>query len=296
MNGAEAPCVALKALDHLWFQVTGTLCNLSCTHCFISCHPRNDAFGFLSIETVRRYLAESLELGVKEYYFTGGEPFLHPKMAEILEETLRLGPATVLTNATTLRAPLVDRLRAAAEESRYSLEIRVSIDGPDAETNDPIRGEGAFAAAMRGVGLLAQAGFLPILTAVQTWEDRETPSKLRAFEAALRAAGCSRPRVKIIPTLRIGMEETRTRGYREEERVTAEMLEGYDVDQLICSHSRIVTDRGVAVCPILIEAPGAHLGRTLAEAVHPFALSHRACYTCYQHGAICSNPGASSPE
>jgi len=149
---------------------------------------------------------------------------------------------------------------------------------------------------MRGIGLLSQAGFLPILTAVQTWEDRETPSRLRAFESALRAAGCSRARVKIIPTLRIGMEERRNRGYREDERVTEEMMEGYDLDQLLCSRGRMVTDRGVAVCPILIEAPGAHLGRTLREACVPFPLGHRVCSTCWLHGAICSNPGGVSPE
>lgn len=296
MTAARAPLVELAALDHLWFQVTGTLCNLSCSHCFISCHPGNHRFGFLGLETVRRFLAESVALGVKEYYFTGGEPFLHPQMVEILEETLRIGPATVLTNGTVFREPAVRRMADAAERSRYSLEVRVSIDGPDPETNDPVRGTGTFEEAMRGVALLSRAGLLPIVTAVQTWEDSETPRVLRRFEEALRSAGCARPRVKVLPVLRIGMEEKRTRGYRDDERVTPEMLEGYDRDQLICSHSRMVTDRGVAVCPILIEAPDAHLGRTLAEARRPFALGHRACHTCWLHGAICSNPGSRSPE
>jgi len=288
-----APLVALKSLDQLWFQVTGTLCNLACHHCFISCHPQNHAFGFLDLATVRRFLDESIPLGVKEYYFTGGEPFLHPQIAEIVEETLRIGPATVLTNGTVFRSAVIERLARAAAASRYSLELRVSIDGHNPATNDPVRGEGTFASAMRGVSQLCEAGFLPILTAVQTWKDRETPARLRAFEAALRAAGCSRPRVKILPTLRIGMEEKRTRGYGDDEIVTEEMMAGYDEDRLICSHSRVVTDRGVAVCPILIEAEGAHLGSTLEDALVPYPLRHRACSTCYQFGAICSNPGSS---
>jgi hypothetical protein len=50
-----------------------------------------------------------------------------------------------------------------------------------------------------------------------------------------------------------------------------------------------VTDRGVHVCPILIELPDSLLGQTLAESLRPFALAHGACTTCYQHGAICSN-------
>ena len=42
-----APFVALSHLDDLWFQVAGTLCNLTCRHCFISCSPHNHSFGFL---------------------------------------------------------------------------------------------------------------------------------------------------------------------------------------------------------------------------------------------------------
>ena len=43
-------------------------------------------------------------LGVREYYFTGGEPFLNPEFMAILESALRRGPATVLTNGTLIHA------------------------------------------------------------------------------------------------------------------------------------------------------------------------------------------------
>ena len=36
---SDLPLVNISHLDHLWFQVAGTLCNLTCTHCFISCSP-----------------------------------------------------------------------------------------------------------------------------------------------------------------------------------------------------------------------------------------------------------------
>jgi hypothetical protein len=54
-----APRVYLGQLDQLWFQLTGTLCNLTCTHCFISCSPANKSFGFLEYERVVAALAES---------------------------------------------------------------------------------------------------------------------------------------------------------------------------------------------------------------------------------------------
>lgn len=289
------PLVSIGALDTLWFQVGGTLCNLSCSHCFISCNPGNDSFGFLSLESVRERLRESIALGVKEYYFTGGEPFLNKAMVSILRETLALGPASVLSNGTVFRERLVEELAEIAAGSRYSLELRISLDGFTREMNDPIRGPGTFDAALRGVDLLVQRGFLPVITVVQTWPDAQTLAVLEGFQRTLRARGYDRPRIKMIPTLRIGMEATRSGGYSAEERITAEMLEGYDQGQLLCSHGRIVTDRGIAVCPILIESPEAILGQSLAESLRPFPVVHPVCLTCYLHGAICSNTGASLP-
>ena len=284
------PKVELAHLDELWFQVAGTLCNLTCNHCFISCSPHNKSFGFLSLAEVERRLVESASLGVKEYYFTGGEPFLNRDMVAILIATLRYGPATVLTNATVLKSAWLKTLADAEADSPYSLEFRVSIDGFSPETNDPIRGEGTFDRAMQGIALLVEHGFLPIITAARTWPDEQDHRVVAMFIETLQRAGYTRPRLKILPTLRIGAEANRTGSYLPDERVTRAMLDGFDERQLICHHSRIVTDRGVYVCPILIDSPQARLGESLAESQRPYALSHGACFTCYQYGAICSNP------
>lgn len=289
------PTIELTHLDHLWFQISGTLCNLTCHHCFISCSPTNDSFGYLSLSDVKRRLEESVSLGVKEYYFTGGEPFLNPQMVAILIETLRYGPATVLTNGTVLKDQWLEELRTAESASPYSLEFRVSIDGFSPETNDPIRGEGTFQRAMTGVKKLVDFGFLPIITAIRTWPDAEDQQTISQFVDVLKAIGYSRPRLKILPPLQIGAEADRTHGYRNSQRVTRRMMKGFDASQLVCEHSRVVTDRGIYVCPILIESPDANLGDTLAASTRPYPLSHGACTTCYQYGAICSN-ASSTPR
>jgi molybdenum cofactor biosynthesis enzyme MoaA len=287
---SSAPAVVLAHLDDLWFQITGTLCNLTCRHCFISCSPHNHEFGFLDLETVRRHLDESVQLGVKEYYFTGGEPFLHRDMVAILEMTLAYGPATVLTNGTVFKDEWLQRLAQAEAASLYSLEFRVSIDGFTPQSNDPIRGEGTFDRALRGVRQLLEHGFLPIITVARVSDEEDDGQLFAGFVELLRGQGYSRPRVKILPTLRLGAEENRQRGYSAEEYVTKEMMDGFDQGQLICNHSRIVTDRGVFVCPILIEAADARLGSTLHESLAAYPLRHRACFTCYQYGSICANP------
>jgi AdoMet-dependent heme synthase len=284
-----APAVDLTHLDDLWFQVGGTLCNLECRHCFISCSPHNHTFGFLSLEQVRQVLKDSVSLGVKEYYFTGGEPFLNRDMTAILEMTLQFGPATVLTNGTVFKDAWLERLRKAEEASLYSLEFRVSIDGYTAEENDLIRGPGTFDRAVRGVRQLVGHGFLPIVTVTRVRDEQNEGELFEGFARLLQAHGYARPRIKILPILRIGAEAERGRAYEAEERVTPEMMTEYDPGRLICSHSRVVTDRGVFVCPILIEAADARLGATLHESLGAYPLRHHACYTCYQHGALCAN-------
>lgn len=290
---SEAPKVALRALDQLWFQVSGTVCNLRCAHCFISCSPENDSFWFMSREEVRRSLEESVGLGVKEYYFTGGEPFMNREMLGILEDTLALGPATVLTNATLLPQRTVDALARISAASPYSLELRVSLDGVTAEMNDAIRGEGTFDRAMVAVARLVAAGFLPIITTMQSWEDSETEDILGAFRQLLADVGCDRARLKILPPLRIGAEAERDRPYSGAEHVDQEMMEEYPSEQLLCSSARLVTASGVWACPILLDYPSGRLGDTLTEAVEaPAVLAEQACYTCWVNGAICSNmPG-----
>lgn len=286
---SRSPKVPLHALDALWFQVGGTICNLWCTHCFISCSPKNHAFDFLSRAYVRRYLEESVSFGVKEYYFTGGEPFMNRDMLGILEDTLQYGPASVLSNGLLITSKVAATLRQFANASLYTLELRISLDGFTPETNDPIRGEGTFVRALEGVKNLVEAGFLPIITCMQSWPEHEHEHVLAGFQNVLRGIGYTRPRIKILPQLRLGREAERERSYTAAEFVTPEMMIGYNEHLLLCSSSRIVTNRGVYVCPILIEKPDANLGDTLQEAVSPYPLRHQACYTCYLSGAICSN-------
>lgn len=292
MDRPEAPRVPLSHLDELWFQVGGTRCNLTCSHCFISCSPHNKSFGFLSLATVDQYLREASKLGVREFYFTGGEPFLNVEMVAILKRTLEFGPATVLTNGTVLRKEWLEELAEAEKQSGYSLEFRISIDGPTAETNDPIRGEGSFERIVAGLRLLVDAGFLPILTATRVWKDEEHAATLEQFRELLLSVGCRQPRIKILPTLQLGAEATRTEGYSPSARLTMQELEGFDTRQLVCEHSRIVTDRGVYVCPLLIESQSSYHGERLIDSLGDAVLSEGACTTCYQFGALCANPSS----
>ena len=177
----QYPSLDIQALDYLWFQVAGTLCNLKCHHCFISASPTNNKFGFLSLESIRQKLEESVRYGVKEYYLTGGEPFINEEMVPIIRATMQYGPATVLTNAIPITQDMAFELAQIEDDSIYSLEFRVSLDGFTPGMNDAIRGRHSFRRTIEGIRRLVNAGFLPIITTVQTWPD-----------SALNPTRCSR--------------------------------------------------------------------------------------------------------
>jgi AdoMet-dependent heme synthase len=284
---STAPRVELKSLDTLWFQVGGTVCNLACTHCFVSCSPTNHTHELMSLAEVKRYLDEAVRLGVREYYFTGGEPFLNPEMEAILEATLAVGPATVLTNGLLLDPARCARLKALADAADYSLDLRVSIDGFDAGSNDPIRGAGTFARILGGVRNLHEAGLNPVITVTEVCREAATDPGKEKFFALLRSMGLERPRLKILPVFQIGAEAERGGSYEAWQRLREGDVPEEGWDHLQCSSCRMVTDQGVWVCPILVNEPAAKMGETLADSLTDFPLEHPACWTCHVYGVSC---------
>lgn len=286
-SALAAPRVELKSLDTLWFQVGGTVCNLACTHCFVSCSPTNHTHEFMTLGEVERYLGEAARLGVREYYFTGGEPFLNPDMEAILAATLAVGPATVLTNGLPLDPARCARLKALADASDYSLDLRVSLDGYDAASNDPIRGAGTFEHILEGVRNLHEAGLNPVITVTEVCEDAGTSAGKERFFELLRALGIARPRLKILPVFRIGAEAERAGAYESWQLLREGDVPEAGWDHLQCSSCRMVTDQGVWVCPILVNEPSAKMGEALADTLGSFALDHPACWTCHVFGVSC---------
>jgi sulfatase maturation enzyme AslB (radical SAM superfamily) len=307
-TASAPPEVALRSLDTLWFQVGGTVCNLACTHCFISCSPTNHTHEMMRLEQVQAYLREAVELGVKEFYFTGGEPFLNPDMEAILAATLAIGPASVLTNGLLLDAARCARLAALAGASTYSLDLRVSLDGYDAASNDAVRGAGTFARVLAGLRNLAAVGLNPVVTVTEVCAEAATDAGKQRFFALLAGLGLERPRLKVLPVFKTGAEAERGGGYESWQILRPEDAFAFGPlapdaaavppaadaaapesawDHLQCSTCRMATDQGVWVCPILVNEPAARMGETLADALTPYPLRHAACWTCHAYGVSC---------
>ena len=72
-------------------------CNLRCDYCSVRSSPAAPRRE-LGLGRVQRIAREAAELGVKEIFVTGGEPFLLDDIGEILRTCAVAAPTTVLTN------------------------------------------------------------------------------------------------------------------------------------------------------------------------------------------------------
>ena len=270
-------------------QVGGTLCNLQCTHCFISCGPQNDTHEMMTLNEVRTHLEESKSLGVKDYYITGGEVFINPEIFEILEAILTFGPLDVLTNGTLITAEKAERLRSIQQRVSHRLQFRVSMESFDEEANNKIRGKDAFRRAVTGIRNLAHAGFSPILTITRSWEEDDDAKMEAQFLEFLANNDVPAPRIKVLPGFLLGRLAENIRQYEEDEHVTEQCFENYDITHLQCASSRMAAKTGVYVCPILVDKDEARMGDTIADTLRPFPLAHSACYTCRVTGMTCKS-------
>lgn len=284
--GLDLPLVYL---DNLWIQITGTLCNIACRHCFVSAGPKVELHGMMSVAQVARALDDGDAAGVRAVWFTGGEPFLHPRILELVDLAMARVPLGILSNGMLIDDDLARALANRLETSPYGLEIRVSLDGRTAAENDRIRGQGVFDAACAGIRRLAAHGIEPIV-AVSILDDGSEADQA-AFADLLRSLGVTRPRVKWIPPFRIGREASRRGGreYHAWETLTAEEVHNPQAPhRLMCGTSRCVTTEGAFPCPILINEPGHRMGDHLTDALRPHRVDHRACHTCWVEAFSCS--------
>jgi hypothetical protein len=194
----------------------------------------------------------------------------------------------VLTNGTLFNVERIAALAALSARARYSLELRVSLDGPDAATHDALRGAGSFRRTLDGLRALDAAGLPPIVTATRPPAD-DGLELGRRYVQVLQAEGIARPRLKLLPLFRIGREAERSGGYGAADTLALLPAEAFDPHRLQCGSCRAVTANGVFVCPLLVDEPLGRMGDTLAESARPFALAHAACSTCWSTGMSCAN-------
>lgn len=294
-KGETRASVALGALRTLWVN-TGTLCNITCRHCYIESSPRNDALAYLTAAELEAYLAEIDRDGlpVEEVGFTGGEPFLNRDLPRMLEAVLGRGlRALVLTNAMKPMRHQADALLALRAAHGDRLTLRVSLDHHTAALHDQERQAGSFAQALAGLGWLARQGFR-LNVAGRAAFGEEGEAAMRAGFARLFAAQ-GIPIDAADPVALMLFPEMDAAAEVPEITTACWGILRKSPESLMCASARMVVKRrgaarpAVLACTLLPYDPQFELGGTLAEAARPVPLNHPHCAKfCVLGGAACS--------
>jgi MoaA/NifB/PqqE/SkfB family radical SAM enzyme len=147
----------------LWLY-TNYDCNIKCTYCVAESSPRAQRRA-LGLGNVQRLVAEAVELGFTEIFFTGGEPFILNDIYDMLAYSSARVKTSVLTNAMLLRGKRLENLLAIANDN---LLMQVSLDGGLPEHHDAYRGQGTWIKTVEGIKTLQAHGFRVRLSTTET--------------------------------------------------------------------------------------------------------------------------------
>lgn len=278
-------------LRELWIH-TGTACNLSCPFCLEGSHPGDKRIPGMKLADVKPFIHEAVDMGVEQFSFTGGEPFIIKDVVNILDYASQHRPCFVLTNGTE---PLLKRTHQilTLRDNPYPVSFRVSLDFPDAARHDIDRGQGSFDKALQGIRWLVDNGF-EVSIARQMDEDEDAEQVEQAFRRIFRDHGIPEDLAFT------AFPDFGTPGSEDgSPEITETCMQKYPSQEsrshFMCSSTRMLVKRGDAVrvyaCTLVDDDPDYDLGATLKDSMDTrVMLRHHRCFSCYRFGASCSAP------
>ena len=284
-KGEARGYINFEQLKELWFN-TGTICNLSCPDCFEHSGPGVHRLGMISFEDAKPLIDEAVSLGVKQFSFTGGEPFIIKDLVKILDYALDFAPCLVLTNGTK---PLLKRFEQlkSLQGKVHNISFRISLDFPDAERHDKIRGDGMFDLALDSLKKLHDSGFT--VSVARRRLDKEISFMVdNQYVEVLAKRGLP------AETIIISFPDLERHGAP---KITTNCMTTYHTEktrsQFMCAFSRMVVKKDgkmrVYACTLVDDDEKYDFGSTIAESMKvKTMLQHERCYTCFGGGMSCS--------
>jgi sulfatase maturation enzyme AslB (radical SAM superfamily) len=277
------------ALRELWFH-TGTACNLSCPFCLEGSKPGDNRLQLLKLADAEPFLDEAAAMGVEQFSFTGGEPFLAKDLVRILQRASAVAPCLVLTNGTDALHKRIHQLDVL-RDSVHPVSFRVSIDSIDRAEHDEGRGEGNFDRAFEGLRLLYARGF-HVSIARHMKVDEDSPMVAAAYAALLLEQGLPADLTQVaFPDFLPPGSHADVPG------VTTNCMTQFQSEasrrNFMCAFSKMVLKQNnrmrVYACTLVDDDPEYELGTTLHEAMEQqVSMKHHRCFSCFRYGSSCS--------
>jgi len=294
-SGKPRGYIQPHTLDELWFH-TGTACNLSCPFCLEGSTPGDTRLARIKLTDVQPFIDEAVALGVRQFSFTGGEPFVNRDFINILAYASRHRPCLVLTNGTDVVHKRLHQIRQLIDATQ-PISFRVSIDFADENRHDAGRGAGSFKQALLGLKSLHDMGFHVSVARQMAPDDPLHPDNNsdaidKRYRALFTAYGLPKDlRIVAFPDFDV------PDSHRHVPAVTEECMTRYQTEatrrEFMCAFSKMVIKKAgrmqVYACTLVDDDEDYDLGDSLADATgQQIRMRHHRCYSCFKFGSSCS--------
>jgi sulfatase maturation enzyme AslB (radical SAM superfamily) len=289
-DGARRGYIQPETLRELWLH-TGTACNLRCPFCLEGSKPGDHRLEQIDFSDAKPIIDEALSLGIEQFSFTGGEPFINKDFTKILGYALEHRPCLVLTNGTK---PVVKRIPEllALRDLPHAVRLRISFDFPDPLKHDVNRGAGNFQVSLDTLGALHRHGF-HVSIARHAAKGEDTAAVDDAYRAHFQSTGVP------LDTTIVAFPDFYGPGAHPGgvPEITENCMTTYHTAesraQFMCTFSKMVVKvdgrMRVYACTLVDDDPQYDLGENLTEAMrYRVMLRHHRCFSCFQYGESCS--------
>ncbi len=285
--GEKRGYIKTGKIQELWIH-TGTLCNLSCPFCFEG--GSSNRIELITLDDVKPFLNEALEINVEQYSFTGGEPFMNKHFLEILDYALDFKPCFVLTNATKPLSQAFEKVRAL-KNKKHELSFRVSIDSPIEAEHDKNRGKGNFALAMQNMKRLIEEGF-SLSIAAQIRQNISYDDLKEQYTEVFKKYALPLDILLItFPDLLLPFQNPST------PYITENCMTSYKTkeqrEKFMCAYSAMLAKKNSKIhiypCTLVDDDDDYNMASSLHEIMeYKVMLKHHRCFTCFSQGTSCS--------
>lgn len=267
-NIFSPPVVEMAELNNLFIELTSKNCNQRCKHCYIDFPISKNIKDFISLDNIKSAIDDTSADNIQCIYLTGAEPMTHPDFNTILRLCLKRANVCICTNGTFINEKKARFLKKVEEECSNELIFKLSIDHYNEIKNDDIRWRGSYRQVISAIKSLIKYDFNPILNIVNYYkEDKKV--LVKEFNEICK---------------RIGFEANdfnfQINEYYDKYKSSIEHLNPKKNDKFDCINGRILTERGVYVCPFLANDHRGRMGQDFKDYGKKMYLETNFCSVC----------------
>lgn len=269
----QSNVVRLKELNNLFIEMTAKSCNQRCKHCYIDFPMYKKIEDFISIDTVKNALNDTMNDNIKCIYLSGAEPMTHPDFNAILRLCLKRSNVCICTNGSFINEKKARFLKKVEGESENEIIFKISLDHYNEVKNDDIRCRGSYRFAVFAVKHLVKYGFEPIIACTNYYKESEETLYHQFCEIFSKVNyALDNKHLHIIPWYDKNNNDEISENFGKNY---------YEID---CETSRVITSKGVYCCPFLSDDYRGRCGSCFKNYADKCNLETDFCQTCLKYG------------